>query len=569
MMRDVAEGTVLWVYCGRRAPASCLVLGGGCGGRGEGRRGPQGRRGAAAKPVYKRAVLAGLEAKKGRPTAATAAPPPPPPPPPHPLTMSTSSSSFSQPARPGSPPTPPLRPCWRRRIARRLSSLTPSSQLSHAWTRAARAGRGRRRLHHAGRPRGGADQRRYWRPAAQHVAKVADIDQVAVVLEGNVQYRRWASTCRRPLLSWRCWTCSRSAQSAPTSRGEGGQLPAARHTDAQFVFVLQTSGAKRCRVYAPPPPPAARHAPPGRGKYEDTLEEEELGTPLLRTPARAACSSPRRAAAHSPFAPSARSRPGAPPPPGPVQASTRPALQAAKAAAADLSARPPASRRSSTSSRGSTSGRGGGQRLAAAPPLPPPWWGRCSPRPLTSAWDESTARVGARASPLDAVCRPLALGGEIAGEIEDSGLASDGDTLGCSPLSSRRTPPPPAPPVRLYRTVAAAPPPQPSPPDARTPPNGATAAAADVLAAAAAGRGARRQRAWRAEGLVRGVWRTGAAGRCAVHPDGMRQECPGACTATLPSDADAAAAASAKERGARGCSGGRRECRGSRGSVLG
>ena len=45
------------------------------------------------------------------------------------------------------------------------------------------------------------------------------------------------------------------------------------HTDKQDVVLVQTTGRKRWRVYAPPPPRAApQHDPFGRGKGEDQMK---------------------------------------------------------------------------------------------------------------------------------------------------------------------------------------------------------------------------------------------------------------------------------------------------------
>jgi hypothetical protein len=62
-----------------------------------------------------------------------------------------------------------------------------------------------------------------------------------------------------------------------------GQLTSAPpHTDKQDVFVLQSQGKKRWRVYAPPPPKRMLRADPySRGKGSDVLELSELGEPLI------------------------------------------------------------------------------------------------------------------------------------------------------------------------------------------------------------------------------------------------------------------------------------------------
>jgi len=56
------------------------------------------------------------------------------------------------------------------------------------------------------------------------------------------------------------------------------------HTDKQDVFVFQTCGAKRWRVYEPPPPRRMPAADPlARGKGEDMLRPSELREPLVET----------------------------------------------------------------------------------------------------------------------------------------------------------------------------------------------------------------------------------------------------------------------------------------------
>ncbi|CAM9820563.1 unnamed protein product, partial [Chrysoparadoxa australica] len=64
-----------------------------------------------------------------------------------------------------------------------------------------------------------------------------------------------------------------------------GQVTSAPpHTDKQDVFVLQTSGRKRWRVFAPPPPNAKPKADPmARGKGTDVLTLEEMDAPLIDT----------------------------------------------------------------------------------------------------------------------------------------------------------------------------------------------------------------------------------------------------------------------------------------------
>lgn len=62
----------------------------------------------------------------------------------------------------------------------------------------------------------------------------------------------------------------------------GQQVSAPPHTDKQDVFVIQTQGQKRWRVYTPPPPSRLFRADPfARGKGTDTLEMSELGPPLI------------------------------------------------------------------------------------------------------------------------------------------------------------------------------------------------------------------------------------------------------------------------------------------------
>jgi uncharacterized membrane protein YgcG len=63
---------------------------------------------------------------------------------------------------------------------------------------------------------------------------------------------------------------------------KGCATSAPPHTDKQDVFVLQSGGAKRWRVYTPPPPDAKPHADPlARGKAHDALRLDELAAPLL------------------------------------------------------------------------------------------------------------------------------------------------------------------------------------------------------------------------------------------------------------------------------------------------
>jgi len=62
-----------------------------------------------------------------------------------------------------------------------------------------------------------------------------------------------------------------------------GQVTSAPpHTDKQDVFVLQTQGQKRWRVFAPPPPSRMQRADPfARGKGSNSLELTELEAPLI------------------------------------------------------------------------------------------------------------------------------------------------------------------------------------------------------------------------------------------------------------------------------------------------
>lgn len=62
-----------------------------------------------------------------------------------------------------------------------------------------------------------------------------------------------------------------------------GQLTSAPpHTDKQDVFVLQSQGRKRWRVFGPPPPKRMIRADPfARGKGSDILEMAELEAPML------------------------------------------------------------------------------------------------------------------------------------------------------------------------------------------------------------------------------------------------------------------------------------------------
>lgn len=64
----------------------------------------------------------------------------------------------------------------------------------------------------------------------------------------------------------------------------GQKTSAPPHTDKQDVFVLQTQGYKRWRVFNPPPPNRLFKADPfARGKGTDVLELEELEQPLIDT----------------------------------------------------------------------------------------------------------------------------------------------------------------------------------------------------------------------------------------------------------------------------------------------
>jgi hypothetical protein len=62
----------------------------------------------------------------------------------------------------------------------------------------------------------------------------------------------------------------------------GMTLSVPLHTDRQDVFVLQTQGAKRWRIYAPPSRENEKD-PMNRGKAGDILSFEELGEPLIDT----------------------------------------------------------------------------------------------------------------------------------------------------------------------------------------------------------------------------------------------------------------------------------------------
>ena len=67
-----------------------------------------------------------------------------------------------------------------------------------------------------------------------------------------------------------------------TAAGQTTSAPP--HTDKQDVFVFQTQGAKRWRVYSPPPPSRMPRADPfARGKGTDQLNLSELDEPLIDT----------------------------------------------------------------------------------------------------------------------------------------------------------------------------------------------------------------------------------------------------------------------------------------------
>jgi ribosomal protein L16 Arg81 hydroxylase len=62
----------------------------------------------------------------------------------------------------------------------------------------------------------------------------------------------------------------------------GQKTSAPPHTDKQDVFVLQTQGSKRWRVFTPPPPSKLYRVDPfARGKGKDILDWKELEKPLL------------------------------------------------------------------------------------------------------------------------------------------------------------------------------------------------------------------------------------------------------------------------------------------------
>ena len=62
----------------------------------------------------------------------------------------------------------------------------------------------------------------------------------------------------------------------------GQKTSAPPHTDKQDVFVLQTQGFKRWRVFAPPPTARMPKADPyARGKNKDVLDLSELSEPLI------------------------------------------------------------------------------------------------------------------------------------------------------------------------------------------------------------------------------------------------------------------------------------------------
>lgn len=64
----------------------------------------------------------------------------------------------------------------------------------------------------------------------------------------------------------------------------GQKVSAPPHTDKQDVFVLQTQGRKRWRVYAPPPPARMYRVDPfARGKSTNVLDLNELQKPLVDT----------------------------------------------------------------------------------------------------------------------------------------------------------------------------------------------------------------------------------------------------------------------------------------------
>lgn len=64
----------------------------------------------------------------------------------------------------------------------------------------------------------------------------------------------------------------------------GQKLSAPPHTDRQEVFVLQTQGQKRWRVFSPPSVAGSPRADPfARGKGKDALPLASLGAPLLDT----------------------------------------------------------------------------------------------------------------------------------------------------------------------------------------------------------------------------------------------------------------------------------------------
>ena len=181
-----------------------------------------------------------------------------------------------------------------------LSQLVDTSQLDSAWHQrpllsSADIGGEFLTLETLTAARPNLSQVVYWKATPpHHTASVAEIGMSeALALDGNLlfkaagEYLPQAALLALAVLDV-LELCSVTAN-VYVARG-GQSVSRAPHTDAQAVFVLQTSGAKRWRVFAPPDATASPDAEPlERGKFDDVLLEARLGPPVMEallTPGR-------------------------------------------------------------------------------------------------------------------------------------------------------------------------------------------------------------------------------------------------------------------------------------------
>lgn len=175
-----------------------------------------------------------------------------------------------------------------------LKQLVDTTQLHSAWYRApllshADIGSGYLTLDSLTAARPNLSQVVYWRATPpHHTASIAEIGmREALALDGNLlfkaagEYLPQAALLALAVLDV-LELCSVTAN-VYVARG-GQPVSRAAHTDAQAVFVLQTSGAKHWRVYAPPDATATPDVEPlERGKFDDVLEDAQLGPPVIET----------------------------------------------------------------------------------------------------------------------------------------------------------------------------------------------------------------------------------------------------------------------------------------------